>query len=1738
MTESGQHSLISATSSTTSHAAWDTPSWLLTPATGGGVSLPVQTLNQLLPLSELVWEDFERLCLRLLRTEVGAVRAALYGLPGQAQRGIDVYAISQATSDDTVGSRHYVTLQSRRISNVTPANLESSVDDFLKGTWANVSKTFVYATSSSARSTQVLDKVEALSKGLNERSIAFEVWDQEAISEKLKGYPELVHDFFGRPWVKAFCGDEAASKLGNRLDAQEMSELRKELAGVYTTTFGLADPGYAGVGLNEVRRVELLERFVTPDLVSATRQTASYPYSVAVESEAARRGPTTPGHIGMAEERNARLPDEQGWIEPSTFDQTLVAHPAVAVDRRPADHWIGTEHLQVVIGDPGAGKSTLLRYLVLDLLRDGPRWKTVAEQWGECLPVWLPFHFFAQRVVGHTGEAASVGLALKAWLEQNESVQLWPLVEKALEDSRLLLVVDGLDEWTADDAGHYAARAIERFAAIRGTPVVASTRPYGLTKLTLDAGWVYSRIAPLTYDQQRSLVTHYFRAVASNDMSTHSAEIVGSSVDEFLAQVNIVPELRGFSGTPLFLILLVMLRLSSSSSLPVERFDVYDRAVQLLVADLPFRRRTAADITTARQGLPDHELRAILRRVSFVNQLRGNVSTLEEEPLREDFIDALEDPAHMSMSRENAVTTANQLMDVAEGELGLLVRVGPKQLAFIHRVMQEQLAAEYVANRLEFGEVQELFGKYVSNPGWKEVLLITFRMISRPSELNGLLTTIRDRVDETPTGLCAREFLAHIAFGSYGLPADAVQANAAEIIDIVETHAYGPHRARLLDAVLTGVTGTLTGAIVRECLERWTLLVYKSSADLVSRIGQIPPTTGLSEVVCELLVFGLRNADRYSAYNIASTIALRRSTLGSDEEGRYLRSALMEVLADPPSGLTQAAALAALALGWREDLSVAAILDEARSHPDDQVRLVAISDALNVLADAFPHITNISRPDAQVPTDSEKEWLIEYLWTLETPEVHFGMLVAAISAIVRDDRSVLADLLELHSSDAVPYWGSEVTRTVMLGAFADDYEVAEWVCDHISTERKTGLIIQIEGGDGSVLARAYHKGSPHNVRVAESIEHFLSSTNATTMDTALPSLAAVDQGPIMRDTLLKALANSSNPHWAARALAEHFSGDADALDELRSMFMDEPGRSSKIANAAYSVLGPEEVISRLLDILRSLAESPSPAGQRYDIVASALIRAYRELSASDQQDNKHPMREAIDLIPNSLPWIYGNPRLALAAELYPGAGSVEVLNEIADSGDPPLEVFLHLFREDAEKLKPLLAEASKILRTLPAYLRAHICRSFAERGIEPSLVNELTSRWADESSDPNKSAASLAYHQALVRVHEDLGNIESWHSALKHLGEQASSYGFDYHARRRAAWVGMCVLKDWSPALDSTETAGNLVPINVDLDDPLSGPDRILLQQIAASWEQLRSTFGDQLFVRFSSRLEKGSTDLVWNSLALVAAENSTLELELEHELAANPGLRTQSGVFLWTVRRRTRRSDVVLEDLTSLLRDGFFPYDQPIYELLAQPERIGLQPEQLKDALEQAAQGRHWELALELLAMLFSDHPDVKNAWRDLSESREASDNPASYRVNTQTYFAVAYAVSDSDTIVAQIQQHYDRLCKIGNPYVDRVFARHVSHRLRRDPSGADKVREAILNPDTPDAQASVLVSLLSNAVGLDDELLAEIERRISLQAGRRLATVVRDPHAGSRLPVRTILVSVAEGGRDQRSG
>ena len=247
----------------------------------------------MLPLDALEWDDFERLNLRMLQSEAEIIHfvatnpttlttspeTRLYGLPGQGQSGIDIFARDSLLHGEELPRRRYVCLQSRRTKGVTKADLRRSVDEFLNGRWAPVSRKFIYSTSASARSTELLNEIDQLASSLITQSIEFEVWDQETISVRLKVNPELVDDFWGREWVAEFCGDEAAGRLSSRLDGEKVVELRHSLSRIYSAAFGVADSGLLAFRFSESRAIGLPNRFVTPDLISTSPQSASYPQS-------------------------------------------------------------------------------------------------------------------------------------------------------------------------------------------------------------------------------------------------------------------------------------------------------------------------------------------------------------------------------------------------------------------------------------------------------------------------------------------------------------------------------------------------------------------------------------------------------------------------------------------------------------------------------------------------------------------------------------------------------------------------------------------------------------------------------------------------------------------------------------------------------------------------------------------------------------------------------------------------------------------------------------------------------------------------------------------------------------------------------------------------------------------------------------------------------------------------------------------------------------------------------------------------------------------------------------------------------------------------------------------------------------------------------------------------------------------------------------------------------------------
>ena len=118
------------------------------------VSFPVETRPQILPLSELPWDSFQRLCVRLAQRCGNVERCQEYGLKGQKQEGIDIYVRRSESS-------RYSVWQCKRYQTFRPSLIKEAVSDFLDGSWVSKTDEFVLALTVSTEKASLVKAIEA-----------------------------------------------------------------------------------------------------------------------------------------------------------------------------------------------------------------------------------------------------------------------------------------------------------------------------------------------------------------------------------------------------------------------------------------------------------------------------------------------------------------------------------------------------------------------------------------------------------------------------------------------------------------------------------------------------------------------------------------------------------------------------------------------------------------------------------------------------------------------------------------------------------------------------------------------------------------------------------------------------------------------------------------------------------------------------------------------------------------------------------------------------------------------------------------------------------------------------------------------------------------------------------------------------------------------------------------------------------------------------------------------------------------------------------------------------------------------------------------------------------------------------------------------------------------------------------------------------------------------------------------
>jgi hypothetical protein len=551
----------------------ENPPWLLLPASAGVPRLPTRPQLATLPFHELEWPNFERLCYHLARKRGDIERwAALFGRSGQSQGGIDIYA--RATD-----SERYSCWQSKRHRRLTKTNLRAAIAAFEAGEWMAKSDEFIICSAASIQDTALQREIEAQTVRLRGKKLDLSVIGAQELSDELKDKPRLMRDFFGRDWVRAFCvTDEEGGS--DSLDAADVATLRTELHHLYTTSFSVLDPGIviAGSGLTAGDALlPILERFVEPDIEI---------YETTVQDQ------------------RTDVPAEPAVAQDSDLRPTTVASPRPArsreVLRRRISSWVSEGEHAVIVGDAGFGKSTALRVFALDLLATGAHFPALTLRWGDRIPIVMPFAFWVRLVEQGEGNI-SLRDAMTTWFRKFDvSDGLLTMIQRSLDEKKLLLLVDGLDEWTNDSAAGSTLALLETFVKTKEIPAILSGRPAGLARLGgLDPIWRQGRLAAMSEHQQRSLARiwfgHLHRTIqsAGHRAKTEDDSHVKMQVDQFFADLAQAGSLMSLSGVPLLLSGLISLFVRKVA-LPRNRFAAYDELIQLLLEVHPQRRARAA----------------------------------------------------------------------------------------------------------------------------------------------------------------------------------------------------------------------------------------------------------------------------------------------------------------------------------------------------------------------------------------------------------------------------------------------------------------------------------------------------------------------------------------------------------------------------------------------------------------------------------------------------------------------------------------------------------------------------------------------------------------------------------------------------------------------------------------------------------------------------------------------------------------------------------------------------------------------------------------------------------------------------------------------------------------------------------------------------------------------------------------------------------------------------------------
>ncbi|WP_436054298.1 NACHT domain-containing protein [Phenylobacterium sp. LjRoot225] len=1306
-----------------------------------------------LPFGELGWENFERLCYQLARREGQIEDVQRYGRQGQAQGGIDVFARKP--------NGRYAVWQSKRYVSFGPANVRSAVGAFRKGAWLKRADTLFLAVQARLDDTALQDEIEAQAKVLAADGVTFVGLGGDGLADRLRHHPELVHAFFGRAWTKVFYGEAADAAVVATLDGPEFAKVRAQLGRVYLTRFQALDPGAIGSGFaldptDAPPPLGLLQRYAIPDIVLRERRTDA-PAALAPEP---------------ADQTSPDRPDtaRAGPVSPrETMRRTSVAD------------WLREGDQIAVVADAGAGKSTLLRCIALDLLGDQRVFPSLAGRWGGRLPIFISFAKWA-RVTATADSEVGLKDLVAAVLQPLLTVDLVPLVNRAIDEGRIILLVDGLDEWAAEQPARLAFQTMLTYTDAHGVPAIASGRPSGLRRIgALPQTWKVGELAPLSALQQRQLARTWFGHQHRQGRGHDAAESAAAwSADRFLNELKRDGALAELAANPLLFVGLLGLAMRQVA-LPRDRCQALDSLVQILLEVHPQSRATAAGDVRPRfeHAAPDVR-RTAMGALAFASRRDGGDAGYPRDQAAAVIVAHLIDT--VGIAAERARAAADEMLAINAETVGLLVEKAPGEIGFAHASLEEFLGAEHVQS-WRLSALLDFAGEKAGDPRWRNVLRNMVALNRRPDEIDDIVSRLEAAQLNVVGDIERRRLLAEIAFGPSAMRSATAHRLAADVFAAIDRAGLATEQVTLARIALSGLASPTLGGVVADRVERWAPRRFRFGTNEFQALRRWPK----GEDLLETLFAGLNDDEDWVKQAAADSLAARYA--GDPEVGRRLR----DLMSGAELG-TVMAALEALVRGWsKSDLED--LLTAAAASPIARLRALAL----------------LGRVLRGAHGDAELDALYELLLSNAGPRFREnGVLGEALQRGWPDDPRVVAralrDVQRRHDPEAIDY---DSALHYLLHASPDHPALRDWILAQLEEKHP---FIGLLGESWGFLA-PFAEADP---RIHERVLSYVLERSEHWENRVWPLIAEIHD-PRLRDHAIARASGTSGTtrYWSLLPLLRGWKDDPavrSLLVEMRALPDDELDMVAALLPDLYD--DPTEARAHLLRVARG-AQKP-----RTDL----LIRAFAQLGCDEQDE------EVVEIL---LPRFAARAIFDDLGGLFLHFGDHPKVRALAirelQGPRQPLAALAQAYGHDDE-VRPLvrrrLTPASASLR----YVIAEACAVDGDR--HPALLAVLES--FDAETDFDLRVQLVIYYSALRAAQGPAPDLEA------RLLAETERRGMDHEEARSTGFAGLVELGQVR-LMDPPGDAGRRIRIQDPIGDAGSAA---LVRLIVERWDALEALLG------------------------------------------------------------------------------------------------------------------------------------------------------------------------------------------------------------------------------------------------------------------------------------------------------